>query len=194
MDKFDLKKYLTEGKILKENTSEFPEYKEGEIFLERYEHSNIVERFSKNLSKEEYDFYVKNGEDAFFEEKYVGSFGIDELVDDNEEVRKEEFSLGNDEYNMNLIPIEENKSTTQLKENTSKFPEYEEGKTFLERIEYMEIENRYLKDLSKEEYDYWVTNGQDAFFDRYSDSFDEFSFINRPVEYNTKDDKFQIIK
>jgi len=194
MDKFDLKKYLTEGKILKEDTTKYEPFVEGQTVLRRTEFIDRTREYDFVLeNQEQYDFLLEEGLFAF-EEKYVGSFGIDELVDDNEEVRKEEFSLGNDEYNMNLIPIEENKSTTQLKENTSKFPEYEEGKTFLERIEYMEIENRYLKDLSKEEYDYWVTNGQDAFFDRYSDSFDEFSFINRPVEYNTKDDKFQIIK
>ena len=168
MDKFDLKKYLTEGKILKENTSESPEYKEGETFLERYEHSNIVERFSKNLSKEEYDFYVKNGEDAFFD-KYPNATGdfvfIDRPIDNS--TKEDEYKIVVDDN------IDENKSTNQIKENTTKYEPFEKGETFLRRSEIFDGKRDERMDIeTKEQYDYLIENGVEAFLDNYEDESD----------------------
>jgi len=187
MDKFDLKKYLTEGKILKENTSESPEYKEGETFLERYEHSNIVERFSKNLSKEEYDFYVKNGEDAFFD-KYPNATGdfvfIDRPIDNS--TKEDEYKIVVDDN------IDENKSTTQLKEDTSKYPEFKEGDVWeLKKKEYWNKIEYYGTDdpntMTKEQYNFLIKNGVDEYFEKYGDEWENIDYSE------TEADKEEII-
>jgi len=165
MDKFDLKKYLTEGKILKENTSEFPEYEEGKTFLERNEFLKTHNRYLLGLSKEEYDFYVENGEDVFFD-KYPDATGNFEFVERPKEYMYEEseFKIVIDDEDY----IDENKSTNQIKENITKYEPFVKGETFLRRTEFIDLKREHLHFLdSKEEYDYLVENGAIGYLNKY---------------------------
>ena len=192
MDKFDLKKYLTEGKILKEDTTKYKPFVEGEtvlikseVYNERRDYAYILE------SQEEYDFLVDTSVGEFL--NAYPEVEVDAFIKDSRMDERTEYSLGNDMDSYDLTPISENKSTTQLKENTSKFPEYEEGKTFLERNEFLKTHNRYLLGLSKEEYDFYVENGEDVFFDKYPDATGNFEFVERPKEYMYEESEFKIV-
>ena len=120
MDKFDLKKYLTEGKILKEDTTKYEPFVEGEttlirslLYEERYDLGYRLE------NQEEYDFLIKNGPLAF-ETEYLDGEEVGDFVKENRFNEREEYSVGNDMNSYNLTPISENKSTTQLNENNGR--------------------------------------------------------------------------
>ena len=92
MDKFDLKKYIAEGKLLKEDTSKYPEFKEGDVWeLKKKEYWNKVEYYGttdpNTMTKEQYDFLIKNGVDEYFE-KY------------DEEWENTDYSETGDEFNI----------------------------------------------------------------------------------------------
>jgi len=192
MDKFDLKKYIVEGKIVKENTSKFPEYEEGKTFLERYEVLKTHNRYFKYLSKEEYDFYVKNGEDVFFD-KYPNANDDFVFIE-----RPKEFPFEEDEYKIVVDNIEdyidENKSTNQIKENTSKFPEYEEGASYnLTRTEgWMNVEVAPIPIDTKEEYDFLVKNGLQAYLDEYEEEFE--NYVELTKQYKTENGSIGLVK
>ncbi len=176
MDKFDLKKYIAEGKLLKEDTSKYEPFVKGETTLIRSEIYEERRDLGYTLeNQEEYDFLLKYGPDAFQSEYANGE--IDAFVKDYRYNEREEFSLGNDFNSYNLTPIQEDQSANQLKEDTSKYEPFVEGKTFLRRTEFKNnsIDYSVLLD-NKEQYDYLTTNGISAFFNKYPDMVDEFDF------------------
>jgi len=119
MDKFDLKKYLTEGKILKEDTTKYKPFVEGEtvlikseVYNERRDYAYILE------SQEEYDFLVDTSVGEFL--NAYPEVEVDAFIKDSRMDERTEYSLGNDIDSYNLTPISENKSTTQLNENNGR--------------------------------------------------------------------------
>ena len=117
MDKFDLKKYLTEGKILKEDTTKYEPFVEGQTVLRRTEDYNLKKNFEFVLDNEEqYNYLIKNGVKAFLRKFEINEFDEFDLENDFEKLSSRQYSLGDNEFDDNLTPISENKSTTQLKE------------------------------------------------------------------------------
>ncbi len=174
MDKFDLKKYIAEGKLLKKEISENEKYEpfeEGETFLRRSEFIDRRRDYQYLLkSQEEYDYLLKFGP-LSYESEYLED-GVDELVEDYEEIRKEEYSLGNDDFDYNLPQIQEDQSTNQLKEDTSKYKPFEKGKTVLRRTEFIDRKREYDFVLeNQEQYDFLLENGLFAFEEKYVGSF-----------------------
>jgi len=107
---------MEEGKI-KENTTKYEPFVEGETFLRKRKFIDKILDYAYYLkNQEEYDYLIKYGPDAL-ESEYAGDFGIEFLQDEYEEVRNEEFSVGNDSNNLDLPKISENKSKNIQKED-----------------------------------------------------------------------------
>jgi len=177
----DPDEHVEEGKI-KENTTQYEPFVEGETFLRRTEFIDQRRDYQHLLnSQEEYDYLLKFGP-LSYESEYLED-GVDEIVEDNKEIRKEEYSLGNDEFNTDLPKINETKSKNGLKENTTKYEPFIKGETFLRRTEFKNnsIDYNVLLD-NKEQHDYLITNGVNAFFSKYSNMLDEFDFENEYSE------------
>ena len=162
MDKFDLKKYLTEGKILKKEISENEEYKpfvKGKTFLIKEELVKVTKTYAFEIeNEEEYNFLLNEGPFDYFtkhklwgeEEKYF----VDEERVGSE--LKEEYFI--EDRSGDTTPIDE----PQIKEDRryiptyyTKYPEFDEDDdVYVEKREYVEKYDVYLAPVnSKEEYD-----------------------------------------
>jgi len=123
-------------------------------------------------------------------------FDSEDILEYFEEVMRKKLKE-QDMYMDNFTPDDMKESIKEDEEEEEEeviqFPNYEEGKTFLERYEYSNNVDRFSKDLSKEEYDFYVKNGQDAFFSQYPNATGDFVFVDRPVENYTKEDEYQIV-
>ena len=89
-----------------EEVVQYEPFVEGETFLRRTEFIDRRRDYQYLLgSQEEYDYLLKFGP-LSYESEYLED-GVDEIVEDYEEIRKEEYSLGNDEFNTDLPSIKE---------------------------------------------------------------------------------------
>ncbi len=85
-----------------EEIVQYEPFVEGETFLRRTEFIDRRRDYQYLLgSQEEYDYLLKFGP-LSYESEYLED-GVDEIVEDYEEIRKEEYSLGNDEFNTDLL-------------------------------------------------------------------------------------------
>jgi len=112
MDNFtpdDMKESIKEEEEEEEEVVQYEPFVEGETFLRRTEFIDLNREYLHFLnSKEEYDYLTENGVIAYLN-KYLPE-GVDILVDSPETQYKEEYSLGNDEFDDGLPIVRENKS------------------------------------------------------------------------------------
>ncbi len=168
MDKFDLKKYIAEGKLLKKEISENEEYKpfvKGKTFLIKEELVKVTKTYAFEIeNEEEYNFLLNEGPFDYFtkhklwgeEEKYF----VDEERVGSE--LKEEYFI--EDRSGDTTPIDEH----QIKEDrrsisiySTKYPEYDEdGDVYVEKKEYVEKYDSYNSAIeTKEEYDTLIKYG-----------------------------------
>jgi len=177
MDKFDLKKYIAEGKLLKKEISENEEYKpfvKGKTFLIKEELVKVTKTYAFEIeNEEEYNFLLNEGADEYYIKHELWDKEEKSKIDEEEfgSTLKEEYFV--EDRSGNTTPIDEN----QIKEDRrpiargfSKYPEYDENNNiFIERHEVLEKRDTYGALVeTKEEYDTIIKYGVYEYEDQHN--------------------------
>ena len=148
MDNFDLKKYLTEGKLLKEG---IPQESEIADYVEAMFNDSVVEKegFQSDVwTKAEYAATSRDEGSVFMDlAKHLNSVGGKDVLEGNPDIKLELLPNGDIKWSAD-VTLDENLAEDKLNENQDDSYYIDEIKRDLEELDDKEA-NEYLEELAK---------------------------------------------
>jgi len=148
MDSFDLKKYLTEGKLLKEG---IPQESEIADYVEAMFNDSVVEKegFQSDVwTKAEYAATSRDEGSVFMDlAKHLNSVGGKDVLEGNPDIKLELLPNGDIKWSAD-VTLDENLAEDKLNENQDDSYYIDEIKRDLEELDDKEA-NEYLEELAK---------------------------------------------
>jgi len=148
MDNFDFKKYLAEGKLLKEG---IPQESEIADYVEAMFNDSVVEKegFQSDVwTKAEYAATSRDEGSVFMDlAKHLNSVGGKDVLEGNPDIKLELLPNGDIKWSAD-VTLDENLAEDKLNENQDDSYYIDEIKRDLEELDDKEA-NEYLEDLAK---------------------------------------------